>query len=195
MPMRVCGRANGSRVHGITYDVSEKNTSAIYLEFLPALNAKRVQLLDLPRLIGQLVGLERKTTRGGRDSIAHAPGSHDDLANAACGALVQVVEDRRPTLIKKHDLVSEKPEEFKGPRLYSACVWVGMDGMGGWCITARIAWWNRWQTMCGCVGPRQRPRSCAATARPATAPNPGAASDGSLPALKRPHKAWISVTS
>ena len=25
-----------------------------------------------------------------------------------------------------------------------------------------IAWWNRWQTMCGCVGPRQKPRSRAA---------------------------------
>jgi hypothetical protein len=34
------------------------------------------------------LGLERRTSRGGRDSIDHAPGSHDDLANAAAGAIV-----------------------------------------------------------------------------------------------------------
>ena len=94
-------------VHGIAYDVSKKNTSAIYGEFLPALNARRVQLLDLPRLIGQLVGLERRTARAGRDSIAHAPGSHDDVANAACGALVQVISDRRPGLVRQDDLLTQ----------------------------------------------------------------------------------------
>ena len=93
-------------VHGIAYDVSKKNTSAIYGEFLPALNGRRVQLLDLPRLVGQLVGLERRTARAGRDSIAHAPGSHDDVANAACGALVQVISDRRPGLVRQGDLLN-----------------------------------------------------------------------------------------
>ena len=92
-------------VHGIFYDVSKKNTSAIYTEFLPALNARRVQLLDLPRLVGQLVGLERRTARGGRDSVAHPPGSHDDVANAACGALVQVLAERRPNLVRGEDLL------------------------------------------------------------------------------------------
>jgi hypothetical protein len=94
-------------VHGIAYDVSKKNTSTIYGEFLPALNARRVQLLDLPRLVGQLVGLERRTARAGRDSIAHAPGSHDDVANAACGALVQVISDRRPALVRASSLTIE----------------------------------------------------------------------------------------
>jgi hypothetical protein len=42
-------------------------------------------LLDHPRLLTQLVGLERRTARGGRDSIDHAPGAHDDLANAVAG--------------------------------------------------------------------------------------------------------------
>src|SRR5271170_453269 len=83
-------------IHGITYDVSTRNTSTIYGEFLPALNGRRVQLLDIPRLTGQLVGLERRVQRGGRDSISHLPGSHDDVANAACGALVQLLNDRRP---------------------------------------------------------------------------------------------------
>jgi hypothetical protein len=106
-------------VHGIAYDVSKKNTSAIYGEFLPALNARRVQLLDLPRLIGQLVGLERRVARGGRDSIAHPPGSHDDVANSACGALVQVIGDRRPALADKNDLLVDG-----APALMEKCDYV-----------------------------------------------------------------------
>lgn len=39
-------------------------------------------------MITQFVGLERKTSRAGRDTIDHAPGSHDDLANSAAGAVV-----------------------------------------------------------------------------------------------------------
>jgi hypothetical protein len=45
-------------------------------------------LLDNRRLATQLLGLERRTARGGRDSIDHASGAHDDLANAAAGVLV-----------------------------------------------------------------------------------------------------------
>jgi hypothetical protein len=32
--------------------------------------------------VSQLVGLERRTTRAGKDSIDHAPGAHDDLVNS-----------------------------------------------------------------------------------------------------------------
>jgi hypothetical protein len=73
---------------GLTYEPSEKPKSDIYKELLPLLNSKRVELLDLPRLRAQLIGLERKTARGGRDSIDHAPNAHDDIANAAAGCLV-----------------------------------------------------------------------------------------------------------
>ena len=76
------------RKAGITYEPSERTKSQIYTEALPLLNASRVELLDHPRLIAQLCGLERRTARGGRDSIDHAPGGHDDVANAAAGALV-----------------------------------------------------------------------------------------------------------
>jgi hypothetical protein len=73
--------------NGIQYEHSELNRSELYLETLPALNAKRVRLLDNARLIGQLAGLERRTTRGGKDSIDHSPGAKDDLANAVAGAI------------------------------------------------------------------------------------------------------------
>jgi hypothetical protein len=77
------------REHGVDYQVAEKPKSDLYRDTLPLLNSGRVELLDLPRLAAQLGGLERRTARGGRDSIDHAPGGHDDVANAACGALLQ----------------------------------------------------------------------------------------------------------
>ena len=53
---------------------------------LPLLNGRRVELLDDDRVVNQICGLERRTARGGRDSVDHAPGAHDDLANAVLGA-------------------------------------------------------------------------------------------------------------
>jgi hypothetical protein len=69
-------------------DRNERSKSEIYIETLPLLNAGRVELLDHPRLVAQLCSLERRTARGGRDSIDHPPHSHDDVANAVAGALV-----------------------------------------------------------------------------------------------------------
>jgi hypothetical protein len=54
-------------------------------------------LLDHPRLVAQLCALERRTARGGRDSIDHPPGAHDDVANAAAGALVLSGGDKTAT--------------------------------------------------------------------------------------------------
>jgi len=74
--------------HGILYDPADKTKNEIYAAFLPLLNSGRLELLDNAKLITQLCGLERRTARGGKDSIDHAPNSHDDLINAAAGALV-----------------------------------------------------------------------------------------------------------
>ncbi len=76
------------RAHSITYTPSELSKSDLYRELLPLVNSARCELLDLPRLRAQLVGLERRVSRGGKDSIDHPPGGHDDIANAAAGALV-----------------------------------------------------------------------------------------------------------
>lgn len=76
------------REHGISYELSDRSKSDIYRDLLPMLNSSKVQLLDLPRLGKQLCDLERRTARGGRDSIDHPPGAHDDLANCVAGALL-----------------------------------------------------------------------------------------------------------
>jgi hypothetical protein len=79
------------RKRGITYNVSERVKSDIYVDFLPLLNSGRVMLPRNEKLIRQLCSLERTTVRGsGKDTIDHPRdrGMHDDLANAVAGAAV-----------------------------------------------------------------------------------------------------------
>jgi hypothetical protein len=76
------------RKHGVNYEPADKSKSELYVDLLPLINSGAADLLDNDRLLNQLVLLERRTSRGGRDSIDHAPGAHDDLANAVAGALV-----------------------------------------------------------------------------------------------------------
>jgi hypothetical protein len=77
--------------HFIRYIASEETKSGIYQAMLPMLNSGRVELLDSKTLRQELIGLERKTARGGRDSIDHGPGRHDDVINSAAGALIRCV--------------------------------------------------------------------------------------------------------
>jgi hypothetical protein len=84
--------------HGIELITSPKNRSELYLELLPALRSRQVELLDIPKLRNQLQSLERHTTRSGKDSVDHPPGAHDDLANAAAGALVMIADADRRTV-------------------------------------------------------------------------------------------------
>jgi hypothetical protein len=73
--------------HGIRYELAEKPKSDLYRDLLPAINSRKVDLLEDARLIAQIVGLERRTARGGKDSIDHAPNAHDDLANSVAGVV------------------------------------------------------------------------------------------------------------
>jgi hypothetical protein len=79
------------RANGIDYKTSEKTKSDLYREALPILNAGRAELLDNSKLVSQLCSLERRTARSGRDSIDHPQGQHDDVINAAAGALVEAL--------------------------------------------------------------------------------------------------------
>jgi hypothetical protein len=91
--------------HGIAFEQSARPKSDLYCDLLPLLNAKRVELLDSPRLASQLVGLERRTARSGRDTVDHTPGGHDDLANVVAGVLVGLDLDRRPALVRQSDML------------------------------------------------------------------------------------------
>jgi hypothetical protein len=71
--------------YGVLYEPSAKPKSDLYLDLLPSINSRRVDLLDHPRTNNQIVGLERRVARSGKDSIDHPPGAHDDLANVVAG--------------------------------------------------------------------------------------------------------------
>lgn len=90
--------AEGFRKHGVEYKPSDRVTSETYLELLPLVNAAGVVLLDQPELLRELRGLERRRGTSGRDRVDHRPGSHDDRAVAAAGALVLAAQ--RPKLTR-----------------------------------------------------------------------------------------------
>jgi hypothetical protein len=83
------------RSHGVRYELAQKPKSDLYLELLAAVNSGRVQLPDLPDLLRELRGLERRRGPSGRDRVDHRPGGHDDLANAIAG-LVSMLTTERP---------------------------------------------------------------------------------------------------
>jgi hypothetical protein len=62
-------------------------------------------------MIAQFLGLERRTARGGKDSIDHAPQSHDDLANVAAGALVTAASAATSDFEVLASNVAEVPRE------------------------------------------------------------------------------------
>jgi hypothetical protein len=76
------------RLHGISYRHAEMNRSELFLGLLPLLTSGAAVLLDLPRLVGQLVQLERRVGRTGKDAVDHPRGGFDDLAVAVAGVLV-----------------------------------------------------------------------------------------------------------
>jgi hypothetical protein len=73
------------RRHGVNYDVCKQPKSDLFRDMLPLLNSGHIVLPRHDRLIAQIVGLERRVSRAGRDIIGHGPAGHDDLANAVAG--------------------------------------------------------------------------------------------------------------
>ena len=92
---------------GIFYAPAEKTKSELYRDLLPIINSKAVDLIEHDRLMIQLTSLERRTSRGRKNSIDHAPGAHDDVANAVAGALVTAYKEpgvsnfRQPIIFPK----------------------------------------------------------------------------------------------
>ena len=103
------------REHGVSYEPAQKPKSDLYRDLLPAINSRKLDLLDDARLLTQLVALERRTARGGRDSIDHAPGTHDDVANALAGLAATA---KRGAYDSSLSWVSDSADDFQRQRLY-----------------------------------------------------------------------------
>ena len=71
--------------NGVSYDISKKSKTDLYLDLVPRINSGKIELLDDHALVTQLLALERKPTTSGRESIDHPRGQLDDLANAVAG--------------------------------------------------------------------------------------------------------------
>ena len=59
------------REHGIAYELLARSKSDYYVDALALFNSRRVELLDHPRTNTQICTLERRTARGGRDTVDH----------------------------------------------------------------------------------------------------------------------------
>jgi hypothetical protein len=97
---------------GIVYEPATLTKSDYYRECVPLMTSRRVRLLDHAKLLLQFLSLERRCARGGKDSIDHPPGGHDDLANCAAGALVEAeaaVRDDGPVLAANLSPVERRP--------------------------------------------------------------------------------------
>ena len=76
------------RKAGISYELSAKHTSQLYLDpFLGMLNAGKIDLPRNQRAVNQICSLERSALRSGRDQITHPTRGHDDIACAIAGAV------------------------------------------------------------------------------------------------------------
>ncbi len=60
--------------------------SDLYLELLPRLIDRRIELLDDERSVKQIAALQRRLRIGTKDRIDHPAGEHDDSANVIAGA-------------------------------------------------------------------------------------------------------------
>jgi hypothetical protein len=76
--------------HGIEYVPSTETKSSLYANLLSRVNSQRVLLLKHERCTEQLLGLVRKPSRAGRDSIDHQDGGVDDVANACAGLIASL---------------------------------------------------------------------------------------------------------
>ena len=72
---------------GVSYRYSDLSKSECYVEALARFSTGIVDLIDHKLLKNELLSLERRTGRSGRDTVDHPPGGRDDHANAVCGCV------------------------------------------------------------------------------------------------------------
>jgi hypothetical protein len=81
---------------------------------LPLFTAGRARLLDVPKLVSQFAGLERRAGPMGKEKIDHGPGGHDDLCNAAALAMVSATTVQRGPRLFFGQI--SKPRQSNGQR-------------------------------------------------------------------------------
>ena len=119
------------RAAGVEYAKSRRDKSTLYINALPLFAAARVKLLDGvlgQKMLNQLTSLERSVASG-REKVDHPRGRHDDLSNAAAGALVLAASTPEDTPVE--NLVWVATNESHPVRDRWAPDWSGGSVYGG----------------------------------------------------------------
>ena len=110
------------RRHGIEYRISPRTKSELYQNLLPLLNSSRIILPKSDLLVKQLVGLQRRVSAAGKETIDHGKRKtdHDDTANACAGAaeLCSLANRTPPAMFGRYgtpDKLPNRPSKFDGP--------------------------------------------------------------------------------
>ena len=85
--------------NGIKVEASPKSKSDLYVDALAAFNSGRVEIPPDDKLQAQLIGLERRTSRTGRDTVDHPPGGHDDRANVVSALAAMNSKDSHSRMV------------------------------------------------------------------------------------------------
>ncbi|MDI6026159.1 hypothetical protein QBK99_08160 [Corticibacterium sp. UT-5YL-CI-8] len=81
--------------HGVTYQTSHRTASDIFADVVPLFTSQRIAFPNSQVAINEFACLERRTTRGGKATISHPPGGHDDLAVTIAGTATLLVGKSR----------------------------------------------------------------------------------------------------
>jgi hypothetical protein len=94
---------------GLVYRGGAPMKSDLFADLLGRISSGSAALLDHPRLREQLLLLEARTTASGRERIMQprAREAHDDLANAAAGAVFAASGTRKMTIMEAMALAEE----------------------------------------------------------------------------------------
>src|SRR5262245_52814613 len=109
------------REHGISYEPAQKPKSDLYRDMLPIINSRKLDLLDDARLLTQLVGLERRTARGGRDSIDRDPATGRRKVNDLYDRLADRAETRGNRVAPPEEAKPKKPTRQSALSAISSC--------------------------------------------------------------------------
>jgi hypothetical protein len=127
--------------HGIQ-PVREKSKNDIYRDLLPLLHSRQTELLDLLRLATQLTGAGAPHRTWKHDSIGHAPGSHDDVANCVAGSLL-IAHAAAPALWRQEALMIEgapSPMPVRCDMVFAVLI-TGQHGTGSlFCVEPILSW-------------------------------------------------------
>ena len=102
------------REAGVHLQPADFSRSESYLYMLPLFTTGRIEIPDEPTLRTELLGLQRRTGRSGKDAVDHPPHGHDDLANATSLSAVMASRTTGSDDVHVHVIKSEFFDDYLG---------------------------------------------------------------------------------